>query len=60
LALCFRRRIRVRFGPVLLPGAAESAAELLERIAHAMAETVPPLHPNQPARQRLAWLAKMF
>jgi 1-acyl-sn-glycerol-3-phosphate acyltransferase len=60
LALCLRRRIRVRFGPAIMPGAAESAAELLERIAHAMAETVPPVHPDQPARPRMAWLAKMF
>lgn len=59
-ALCFRRRIRVRVGEVLAPGAQESQGELLERVAVAMARAVPPLHPDQPKRKYLAWLSQMF
>ncbi len=58
--LFFRKRIRLRIGPVLQPRDWESAEELLERLAGAMAETIPPVHPDQPRVKRMTWLNRLF
>jgi len=50
-----RRRICLRVGPTLMAQPGEDAESLLERIAIAMAETIPPLAP-QPRRKHLDWL----
>lgn len=58
--LFFRKRIRVRVGPLLEPGADEGLEELLERLHRAMCETVPSVNPNQPRRKRLLWINRIF
>jgi 1-acyl-sn-glycerol-3-phosphate acyltransferase len=58
--LYFRRRIRIRIGPLLQPREGETQESLLARVAEAMAETVPPLSPNQPKVKRMAWLSRLF
>ena len=60
LELCFRRRIRLRVGPLVEPRAGETQEELLERLAQAMAETVPPLDPDQPKVKLMTWLSRIF
>jgi len=60
LELYFRKRIRVKIGPLLEPAAGESQDELLERLHRAMAATVPPLDPRQPRRKWLVWINRMF
>jgi len=53
--LYWRRRICLRMGPTLTPHPGEDADALLERVAAAMRETIPPLLP-QPRRKHLDWL----
>lgn len=53
--LYWRRRICLRVGPTLTPEPGEDADALLERVAAAMAETIPPLAP-QPRQKHLDWL----
>ncbi|HEY3367899.1 MAG TPA: lysophospholipid acyltransferase family protein [Symbiobacteriaceae bacterium] len=60
LELCYRRWIRLRVGPLLEPLPGESQAAMLARMAEALAATVPPLHPGQPHRRRMRWLARLF
>lgn len=60
LDLYLRRRIRLRIGPVLVPGPAETQAELLARVAEAMEKTIPPVNPDQPRRKWMAWLSRLF
>ncbi len=60
LELYWRKRIVVKAGPLLEPREGESQEELLARVAEAMAETVPPLHPRQPRVKRMTWLSRLF
>lgn len=58
--LYFRKRIQVRVGALLEPGAEEGLEEMLERLHQAMCDTVPPLNPNQPRRKYLLWINRIF
>jgi len=58
-ALCFRRRIRLRVGPLLEPGPEETQAEFRERVAAAMAAVIPPVDSDQPRIKLLTWLNKV-
>ncbi|MDF2627715.1 MAG: phospholipid/glycerol acyltransferase [Symbiobacteriaceae bacterium] len=58
--LYFRKRIRVRVGPLLEPRPDEPQDELLARVEQAMAETIPPLDPGQPRVKLLTWLNRIF
>jgi 1-acyl-sn-glycerol-3-phosphate acyltransferase len=58
--LYFRKRICIRVGPLLELCEGEDQTVLLERLGEAMAQNLPPLHPNQPRKKRMAWLSKLF
>lgn len=58
--LFYRKRIHIRVGPLLEPREGESPADLLDRLAEAMAQNMPPLDPEQPKVKRMAWLSKLF
>jgi 1-acyl-sn-glycerol-3-phosphate acyltransferase len=58
--LYLRKHFVLRVGPLIEPREGESQAELLDRLAVALAQTVPPLHPDQPRVKRMAWLSKLF
>ena len=57
--LCFRRRIRLRAGPLLEPGPAETQDEFLARVGQAMVDVIPPLDPNQPKIKLLTSLNRV-
>lgn len=58
--LYFRRRIRLRVGPLMEPRSDESQEQFLGRVAEAMAETIPPVDPKQPRLKVGSWLGRMF
>ncbi|HWI60762.1 MAG TPA: lysophospholipid acyltransferase family protein [Symbiobacteriaceae bacterium] len=58
--LYYRKRIRLRVGPLLEPVEGESTDELLARVHAAMVANVPPVSPDQPRVKRLRWLGTMF
>lgn len=60
LELYLRKRVHIRVGPLLKLEQDEDQDAFLARVAQAMAETVPPLDPQQPKVKRMTWLNRIF